>query len=70
MGIVEKHIVNARDSEAQKLHRLTSAAVRESMVGDVVPWQDLWKGHSDISVKMFMDTVRPGPGGPGVTGNR
>ena len=69
MGIVEKHIVNASESESQKLHRLTSAAVRESMVGDVVPWQDSWKGHSDMSVKMFIDKVRPGPRGPGVTSN-
>ena len=70
VGIVEKRIVNAGDSEAQKLHKLTSVEVRESMVGDVVPWQDSWKGHSDMGVKMFMDKVRPGPGGPGVTGNR
>ena len=42
MGI---RIVNARDSEAQKLPGLTSAAVKELILCDFVPLQDLWRGR-------------------------
>jgi hypothetical protein len=45
LGITVICIVNARDSEPQKLPRLTSAATRQIVVCDVVPRQDSWKGH-------------------------
>jgi hypothetical protein len=45
VGIMRICIVNARDSEPQKLPRLTSAATKQIVVCDVVPRQDLWKGH-------------------------
>ena len=45
VGIMRICIVNARDSEPQKLPRLTSAATRQIVVCDVVPRQDSWKGH-------------------------
>jgi hypothetical protein len=45
VGIIRICIVNARDSEPQKLPRLTLAAVKELILCDVVPLQDSWKGH-------------------------
>ena len=45
LGIMGICIVNARDSEPQKLPRLTSAAARQIVVCDVVPGRDSWKGH-------------------------
>ena len=45
MGIVRICIVNARDSEPQKLPGLTSTMTKEMILGDVMPWQDSWKGH-------------------------
>ena len=45
VGIVRICIVNARESEAQKLPGLTSAITKEIILGDVMPWQDSWKGH-------------------------
>ena len=45
VGIMRICIVNARDSEPQKLPGLTSVAVKELILCDVVPLQDSWKGH-------------------------
>ncbi len=45
VGIVRICIVNARDSEPQKLPGLTSTMTKEIILGDVIPWQGSWKGH-------------------------
>ena len=44
MGIVRICIVNARDSEPQKLPRLTGSMVQQAVFEAIVPMQNMWKG--------------------------
>lgn len=48
VGIMGICIVNTRDSEPQKLPGLTSAAVKELILCDVVPLKDSWKGYREL----------------------